>query len=250
MSQDNMQNENQKNSWLKIIAKYNVPDLRRSLWQLLNSFIPYVILWYLMYLSLNISYWLVILLAFPAAGFLIRLFIIFHDCGHGSFFRSKKLNDTVGIIIGILTFTPYYKWTHSHKIHHATVGDLDRRGIGDVWTLTVEEYLNLPRKKRFLYKMYRHPLIMFGLGSLLTLLVQGRFTKKSLDKKEKNSIYITNILLIVMAVIMSLVMGFKNYILIQLPIIYIATSVGISLFYLQRLLFWLLVAIKIIILLI
>ena len=127
----------EKVSWQKIIAPYQNPDLLRSVWQICNSLIPYFALWILMVYSLQISYWLTLLLAIPAAGFMIRTFIIFHDCGHGSFFKSKRANDTVGIITGIITFTPYYHWRHNHAVHHATVADLDRRGVGDVMTLTV-----------------------------------------------------------------------------------------------------------------
>src|SRR5208282_1445295 len=126
-------------SWEKVVLKYNQPDLLRSIWQICNSLIPYLILWFLMYKSLQYSYWITLALSIFACGFLIRLFIVFHDCGHGSFFKSKQANEIVGIIMGLLAFTPYYKWHSEHKIHHATSGNLDKRGVGDVWTLTLKE---------------------------------------------------------------------------------------------------------------
>ena len=131
-------------NWRQAVAGFQHADRRRSVWQLANTLIPYLALWVLMVLSLRVSYWLTLALAIPAAGFLVRTFIIFHDCCHGSFFKSQRANDAVGIITGLLVFTPYYSWRRSHAFHHATAGDLDRRGEGDVWTMTVAEYLAAP----------------------------------------------------------------------------------------------------------
>ena len=133
-----------QDSWKTIIARYRTTDHRRSYIQLANSILPYLLLWYLMYRSLAISYWLTLALALPAAGFMVRIFIIFHDCGHSSFFKDKSLNRFWGWVTGVLTFTPYEHWRHDHAVHHATAGDLDRRGVGDVLTLTVDEYRALP----------------------------------------------------------------------------------------------------------
>ncbi len=130
--------------WQPIVAKYAKPDMRRSLWQVANTLIPYFVLWGLMVWSIQYSYWITLGLSVFAAGFLMRTFIIFHDCGHGSFFKSRKANDWIGRITGFLNFTPYYRWKHDHAIHHATAGDLDRRGTGDVYTMTVKEYLAAP----------------------------------------------------------------------------------------------------------
>ena len=126
-----------------------------------------------MYLSLAVSWWLTLPLAMLAAGFLVRVFIIFHDCGHGSFFKSRRANDILGFITGVLTFTPYYHWRWEHAIHHATSGDLDRRGTGDVWTLTVQEYLESSRWKRFAYRLARNPVVLFVLGAALLVLHQA-----------------------------------------------------------------------------
>src|SRR5258708_10283507 len=143
--------------WKEIVAKYTEPSLGRALWQIVNTLVPYGLLWYLMYLSLSVSYWLTIPLAALAGAFLVRVFIIFHDCGHGSFFKSRAANDFVGFLSGILTFTPYYHWRWEHALHHASSGDLDRRGTGDVWTLTVEEYLESSRWRKFSDRLGREP---------------------------------------------------------------------------------------------
>jgi acyl-lipid omega-6 desaturase (Delta-12 desaturase) len=221
-------------SWEKIIMKYNRPDMRKSIWQILNSFVPYLMLWYLMIQSLQYSYWLTLLLALPAAGFLIRLFIIFHDCGHGSFFKSKKTNDIVGKIIGILTFTPYSHWHYTHKIHHATSGDLDKRGIGDVWTLTVDEYLALSKRKKLFYRLYRHPLLMFTFGSVYLVLFRNRITHKGMDRAGVKNVYLTNIGLLILATVMGFTIGLKAFLMIQLPVIIFAHTAGLWLFYVQH----------------
>jgi len=150
-----------KQNWLNVVRQYQVSSAGKSIWQLVNSFFPFVIIWYLMFLSLDISYWLTLLLAFPAAGFIIRLFIIQHDCGHGSFLRFQKYNDIIGMIISVFTLTPYHYWRKSHAIHHASAGNLEHRGIGDIYTLTVDEYLKKSGWGRITYRLYRNPLILF-----------------------------------------------------------------------------------------
>lgn len=234
MTTTNSLTGNADRSWLKVIANYKYPEISHSVWQLINTFIPYVALWVAMYFSLSVSYWLVLLLTIPAAGFLIRLFIIFHDCGHGSFLQSKRANDTIGILIGILTFTPYYRWHHAHMIHHRTAGNLDKRGTGDVWTLTVEEYLKLSASKKRAYRIYRHPLVMFGIGAGLMFFLSNRFTRKHFEQKERMSVYITNLGLVLFAAGMSFLIGFKAFLLIQLPVMYIAATAGVFLFYVQH----------------
>ena len=221
-------------SWEKIVMKYNKPDLRKSIWQICNSFIPYVLLWFAMYYSLSFPYWVTLLLSILASGFLIRLFIIFHDCGHGSFFRSRRANLIVGSIFGILAFTPYHKWHEQHKEHHATSGNLDKRGIGDVWTLTVDEYLNLSKRKQFVYRAFRYPFIMFTVGPVYVVGVQNRITKKGMTRQERLNVYATNFILLLMAAGISLLIGIKAYLLIQLPIILISHSMGLWLFYVQH----------------
>ncbi len=221
-------------SWRKIVNNYQNPDIRKSVWQLVNTLVPYLVLWGLMIYLINISYWLVLPLAVVAGGLVVRLFIFLHDCGHWSFFKSAKANHWVGSIMGVLVFTPYFQWRQSHAIHHATAANLDKRGVGDVWTLTVEEFLEAPWWKRLFYRVYRHPVIMFGVGPLLTFLVLHRIPTKSYKKREKNSVHWTNLALLIMIAIMSWAIGFKNFILIQLPVIWVASTVGVWLFYVQH----------------
>jgi acyl-lipid omega-6 desaturase (Delta-12 desaturase) len=150
--------------WPQMLARYRVPSPVRSIIELAITAGPFVLLWFLMWAALDLGYWLCLLLAVPAAGFLVRLFMIQHDCGHGAFFRHRLTNDWVGRVIGVLTLTPYDFWRRKHAIHHSTSGNLDRRGIGDIDTLTVHEYLARSRRDRLRYRIYRHPLVMFGLG--------------------------------------------------------------------------------------
>jgi len=220
--------------WQKVIIRYAKPSISRSIWQIINSLVPYIGLWYLMYLSLGVSYWLTLGLSFIAAGFLVRIFIIFHDCGHGSFFRTKSANRIVGTILGSLVFTSYDRWHNDHAVHHKTVGNLDRRGRGDVWTLTVVEYRKLPARKRFIYRVYRNPIILFGIGPFILFVVWSRFTRKKMTREEKRSVYITNLILLVYISGLILVMGWKAFLMIQIPIIYFATVAGVWLFYLQH----------------
>lgn len=221
-------------AWEKIVLKYVHPDLRKSLWQIINSLIPYLLLWFLLYKSLAYSYWITLLLSFLASGFLIRIFIIFHDCGHGSFFKSLKANYIVGMIMGIIAFTPFYSWHHQHWAHHSTSANLDKRGSGDVWTLTVEEYLKSVPLKRFIYRAFRNPFIMFTVGPVFVIFIRNRFSRKSMTRQEKLNIYLTNLAILILTVLISLVIGLKAYLLIQLPVILIGHIIGIWLFYIQH----------------
>jgi acyl-lipid omega-6 desaturase (Delta-12 desaturase) len=217
-----------------MIAPYQRSDNLRSIWQMCNTLIPYFALWILMVLSLQISYWLTLLLAIPTAGFMIRTFIIFHDCGHGSFFKSKRANDTVGIITGILTFTPYYNWRQHHAVHHATVADLDRRGVGDILTLTVAEYQALSPWKKLGYRVVRNPWIIFTIGSLGVFLIGHRFYSRKDGRRERHSVLWTNLILLLVIILLSVTIGFKTFVLVQLPILFLGTSVGVWLFYVQH----------------
>ena len=221
-------------SWQDAVAPYQTPRLRASLWQIATSFIPYFVLWYVMYLSLDISRWLTLALAVPTGGFLIRIFIVFHDCGHGSFFESQKLNHIVGSIAGVLTFTPYFEWRHAHAIHHATAGDLDRRGTGDVLTLTVDEYRNMPWWKRIGYRLYRNPFFMFILGPLVIFLLVNRFPSRNSKKRERYSVYWTNLALLAYIVPLALLVGLEKYLFIKLSINLITGAAGVWLFYVQH----------------
>lgn len=223
-----------KTTWQQAVKKYQGASVQHSLWQVFNTLIPYFILWYLMYRSLEISYWLTLALAIPAVGFYTRTFIIFHDCGHGSFFRSKKANTIIGYLTGVITFTPYHQWRHDHAIHHATAGDLDRRGTGDVLTLTVDEYLELPFWKRLGYRLYRNPFVLLLLGPPLMFTIGYRFSHPTAGRRERASVYWTNLALLAIVVGLSWAIGIKAYLMVQLPIIIIASSVGVWLFYVQH----------------
>lgn len=222
--------------WDTLVAKYQTSHRWKSIWQLTNSFIPYFIIWILMYLSLDISYWLTILLSLPAAGFVVRIFIIQHDCGHGSFFESRKANDVWGVICSIFTLTPYYYWRKKHAIHHASAGKLDKRGIGDIYTMTVDEFLQQSKWGRLKYRLYRNPIFLFIVIPFILFVIIYRLPLplvKSL-KKLHPSVYLTSLFLLLLAAGMIWVFGWQAFLLVQLPITFIASSTGTWLFYVQH----------------
>jgi acyl-lipid omega-6 desaturase (Delta-12 desaturase) len=223
-----------RRTWKQAIAPYQAPELRSSVWQLASSVVPYLALWYVAYLLLSVSYWLTLAAAVLAAGFMVRVFIVFHDCGHGSFFGSRRANDVTGFITGVLTLTPYHDWRHEHALHHATAGDLERRGHGDVTTLTVEEYRRLPLRGRLAYRLYRNPLVMFGIGPLWVFLVQQRFPTRGSALRERLSVHLTNLALAALAAVLIATIGLKATLLVELPIIVIAGAAGVWLFYVQH----------------
>jgi omega-6 fatty acid desaturase (delta-12 desaturase) len=220
--------------WKEIVLECQKPSRWRALWQLVNTLGPYSLLWYLMYCSLAISYWITLPLAILAGAFLIRVFIIFHDCGHGSFFKSKVANDIVGFITGMLTFTPYYHWRWEHAIHHASAGHLDKRGTGDVWTMTVQEYLESSRWKRFSYRLARNPIVLFVIAPIFLFLVSQRFVSAKANKRERWSVYWMNLAILGMAAGLSALFGIIPYLIIQLTAIAVAGSAGVWLFYVQH----------------
>lgn len=230
----NHQSEASDRSWIKIVKKYNRPSSSKSAWQLTGNLLLYSIAWFLMYESLSISWWITFGLSIPAAGLLVRLFIIYHDCGHGSFFASQRLNDITGFLLGVLTFTPYFSWSRQHAIHHDTAGNLDKRGSGDVWTLTVEEYRRSSRWTRIQYHFYRHPVTMFGVGAFYVFVIGNRFTKRHMDRRGRIGVYGTNLALAVLIGGLSYLMGWKAFVMIQLPVITLAGIFGFWLFYVQH----------------
>ncbi|MBI2534158.1 MAG: fatty acid desaturase [Deltaproteobacteria bacterium] len=222
--------------WYQAIGKYAYSDLSKSLWQLLDTFVPYGVLWALMIFTVQrgYPYWVTLVLAVVAGGILVRVFILFHDCCHGSFFASHRANTILGYVSGILTFTPFADWRHAHNLHHATAGDLDRRGVGDIWTMTTAEYLAAPPRKRLVYRIYRNPFVLFGPGAALLFLFFQRFATKGAGKRERRSVFLTNVALLVIVGTASLTIGFQTYLLIQLPVILIGASLGLWLFYIQH----------------
>src|SRR5438132_884873 len=216
--------------WKPIVAKFQKPSALRAAWQLSNSVALYVLLWFLMYWSLRISYLLTLSLTILSGAVVVRVFIIMHDCGHGSFLKSKLANDIVGFVAGIVVFTPYYHWRWEHSLHHATSGDLDRRGTGDVWTLTVQEYLECSRGKRFAYRLARNSFILFLIAPLFLFLIGQRFPSAKASKRERLSVYWMNLALLGMAMGLSAIFGLKAYVLIQLIAMMVAGSAGVWLF--------------------
>jgi len=220
--------------WKKIVATYQKPSTPRALWQIVNTLVPYALLWFLMYRSLAVSWWITIPLAILAGAFLVRVFIIFHDCGHGSFFKSPRSNSVWGFLCGVLTFTPFYHWRWEHSLHHATSGDLDRRGTGDLWTMTVQEYLESSRGKRFAYRLARNPIVLFVLAPFFMFLIRQRFPKAEASRRERRSVYWMNLAILGMATVMTALFGLKAYLVIQLTVLLIAGSAGVWLFYVQH----------------
>jgi acyl-lipid omega-6 desaturase (Delta-12 desaturase) len=181
-------------AWRDALAPYARPHLGRSLLDIATSIVPYLALSALMYLALEVSYLLVLALAIPVAGFVLRTYIVFHDCAHGSFLPSKHANAWLGVALGLAVYAPFVSWRHSHAVHHATAGDLDRRGVGDVLTLTVAEYRASPWRRRLGYRLFRNPLVMFGLGPIYVLLLQPRLVSRSARPRLRRSVIATNTL--------------------------------------------------------
>jgi omega-6 fatty acid desaturase (delta-12 desaturase) len=220
--------------WKALVVHYQKPDALRASWQLVNSLGSYAAVWVLLWFSLQVSWWLTMPLAVLAGALLIRVFILFHDCGHGSFFASRRANDFWGFVTGLLTFTPYYHWRGDHAIHHGTTGDLDRRGIGDVWTLTVREYLESSRWRRFSYRLARSPIVLFGIAPLLMFLVLQRIPRAGAGRRERQSVWWMNLAVAAMAVALASLFGVVPYLVIQLTVLLVAGAAGIWLFYLQH----------------
>jgi omega-6 fatty acid desaturase (delta-12 desaturase) len=222
--------------WATILDSYREPDLGRSVFELAVTAGGFALVWLAMWATLGIGYWLTLLIAVPAAGFLVRLFLIQHDCGHGTLFRNRSTNDWVGRVIGTLTLTPYDFWRHSHNIHHAGSGNLEHRGLGDIDTLTVREYLALSRLGRLRYRIYRHPLVLFGIGPAYLFLLQHRLPVGMMRKGWLPwiSTMATNAAIAVLVTLTMWIVGVGPFLLVHLPITLLASSIGVWLFYVQH----------------
>ncbi|WP_286230062.1 fatty acid desaturase [Neobacillus mesonae] len=218
----------------KQVAPFEKATTKESVWQIINTVGPFIILWYLGYVSLSVSYWLALVPIILAAGFLVRIFIIFHDCTHHSFFKSRRLNRIIGTFTGVLTLFPFDQWGHDHAVHHATSGNLDKRGTGDIWTLTVDEYLAAPLRLRLAYRFYRNPFVMFVLGPIYVFLLKNRFNRKGARQKERNNTYLTNILILALAALLCWAIGWQSFLFVQGTIFMISGAAGIWLFYVQH----------------
>jgi acyl-lipid omega-6 desaturase (Delta-12 desaturase) len=220
--------------WRETLAPYAQPRLGRSLLDLATSVVPYLALSVLMYMALQVSYLLVLVIAIPAAGFLVRTFVLFHDCTHGSFLASKRANVWLGTVLGLLVYSPFLRWKHDHAIHHASSGDLDRRGAGDVRTLTVEEYRELSWRGRLGYRLLRNPLVMFGIGPIVALLVGPRIVARNARPRMRRSVIGTNIALALLVGALCMLIGWRDFLLVQTPTVLLAGAAGIWLFYVQH----------------
>jgi len=222
--------------WNRILAPYLGADTRRSVVQLVLTSLCFATCWYVAYRSLEVGWWLTLLVALPTAGFMMKLFIIQHDCGHGSFFRSRTARDWTGRVIGVLLLTPYDYWKRTHAYHHAHSGDLDFRGFGDVDTFTVAEYLSWPRWKRLRYRLYRHPLVLFGVGPLYQFVVKHRLP---LDAPRSwsaawRSVWWTNLAIVLTVGAAVAAVGPRAFLLVHGPVLMVATAAGVWMFYVQH----------------
>ena len=220
--------------WRKTMAPYAQPNLARTVLDIATSVVPFFVIWGLMYMALDVSYWLVLALAVLGAGFLLRTFILFHDCTHASLFHSRSANTWGGRIFGLLVFQCFANWRHHHAYHHGSAGDLDRRGTGDVTTWTVDEYYSKPLSSRIFYRLFRHPLVMFGIGPLWALLIGPRVWAGAKSTKLRNSILLTNLAVVLMVGGAMAVFGWQEVLLIEGPMILLAGTAGVWLFFVQH----------------
>ncbi|MGC9220845.1 MAG: fatty acid desaturase [Solirubrobacteraceae bacterium] len=220
--------------WQEALMLYVGADLRRSVLNVMTSVVPYLGLSVVMYLLVNRSYPLTLLVAVPAAGFLVRTYIVFHDCAHGSFLRSKRANRWLGTVLGLLVFQSFASWRHSHAVHHATAGDLDRRGVGDVPTITVAEYRAQSPRARLQYRLFRNPVVMFGLGPVIALIIQPRIVPHGARPRIRRSVLATDAVLAAMVAAMCVLVGVRDLLLVQGPVVMLGGAAGIWLFYVQH----------------
>jgi omega-6 fatty acid desaturase (delta-12 desaturase) len=227
---------NDAREWPRLLAAYRTPSPARSMAELGISFLPFVALWTFAWLLITNGQWLGLILTVPAAGFLLRLFLIQHDCGHGSFFRRRSANDWLGRAIGVLTLTPYDYWRRTHAVHHATSGNLDHRGMGDVKTLTVDEYFRSSRWERIVYRFYRNPLVMFGFGSVYLFVLKYRLPIGLMRSgwRPWASVMATNLAIALTVGTIIWLLGLWPFLAIQIPIVLIAGTIGVWLFYVQH----------------
>ncbi len=222
--------------WHPVLATFRHSDSRKAFWQLISALLPYGCLWYLMIRSIQLgcSYSLTLVLTLPAAAILVRIFILFHDCVHGSFFSSKNANTFFGYLLGVLVFTSFEDWRFGHLRHHVTYANLDARGFGDIRTLTLREYEGLTKSAQLRYRLYRNPVVLIGLGALFVFLLSNRLPTRRVKRKERVSVIFTNLLIAAVFLVAARVVGWRTYFLVQLPVLWLAGVAGIWLFYVQH----------------
>jgi omega-6 fatty acid desaturase (delta-12 desaturase) len=223
-------------AWHTSLRNYRNPSAGKAVGQLANTLLPYIGLWWLMIgaIRAGYAYGLTLALALVAALFLVRIFVLFHDCVHGSLFPKSGVNTFLGHTLGVLVFTPFDDWRYSHLRHHASYADLDARGFGDIWTMTRVEYEHASPAKRWSYRLYRHPLVLFGLGAVFSFLLRFRLPVRLSERKARASVLFTNLLIVVIVLIAAKTIGLRTYLLIQLPVIWFAGLMGVWLFYVQH----------------
>jgi acyl-lipid omega-6 desaturase (Delta-12 desaturase) len=228
--------ENQATAWIAGLKRFETPVPWKTAIQLIDTVIPFIALKSLMYLTMvwGLPYWVTLLLSLPTGAFLLRTFIFFHDCCHGSFASSRRALTIIGNVLGVLTITPFASWRHSHGVHHSTAGNLDRRGIGDVWTMTVGEYAAAGWFTRALYRFYRFPFVMFFLGPLLSFVIMNRIPFRHAGWQKTRSVMLTNLVLAAIVTALWLTVGIKAVVLVELPVIIFGGAAGIWLFYVQH----------------
>jgi acyl-lipid omega-6 desaturase (Delta-12 desaturase) len=221
-------------SWKDALAPHAQPRTDRAAFQVATSLLPYLLLSVTSYLTLGVSPVLTILLIVPMGAFLVRTFVVFHDCGHGSLFPSRRLNHRVGVILGLFVFAPYRQWQHEHSVHHATSGELDRRGVGDVATWTVREYSSKPWQARLGYRMFRNPLVMFGLGPIFAMIISPRLVNKSMRPRQRQSVLFTDVTLAAAVALLCWLIGWHAFLVVWAPPAFLAGMAGVWLFYVQH----------------
>jgi omega-6 fatty acid desaturase (delta-12 desaturase) len=222
--------------WQAKLSDFQKPSIRKATWQLLNTMVPYIALWIVMVVMLKegVPYYWVLPLAVLAGGLLVRIFIFFHDCTHDCFFPSRRANRIVGYITGIMTFTPFDEWKHKHALHHAGSGNLEKRGTGDVWTMSIAEYEAASLRTKLTYRFYRHPLTLLVIGPPYIFLLNQRFSTRVTGERGRRSVLITNIALAIVATLATVFLGWDTYLKIQLPTMGVASLCGVWLFYVQH----------------
>ncbi len=225
-----------KRDWNALLAPYRSADARRSIFVIAVTIIPLIAFWIAAYFALSVSYWLSLPLCFITAGFVVRVFLIQHDCGHGAFFETREFNDMVGRIMGVITLTPYQVWRHSHAKHHATSGNLDRRGFGDIDTLTVREYRAMGKWERIAYRVYRFPLVMFVIGPVFVFVLKQRLPFGFMRSGAKFwvSAMGTNVSIAAMFGLMIWLVGWKAFLIVHVTVIMMTGTIGVWLFYVQH----------------
>jgi omega-6 fatty acid desaturase (delta-12 desaturase) len=213
---------------------YARPRIGRSLFELATSVVPYILLSTGMYLLVGISVPLTLALAIPTTGFLLRTYMVFHDCAHGSFLPWRRANRWLGTVCGLMLFESFNRWRHNHAVHHAHAGDLDKRGVGDLVTMTVDEYRASTWRGRLAYRLFRNPFVMFGLGPVIALMIQPRFAPRSLRPDLRRSVILTNVAIAAMIGALCWLVGWREYLIVQMPVALLAGSAGVWLFYVQH----------------